>query len=282
VAVKGSVYRKAALSEIARAHGSGYVLHAHGGEFDDWYPTQPSASRRWVRRLFRGARIVIALSESWGRFYANEFGLEACRIEVLPNPVRIPPSPPARRGRALVRFLFLGSMDERKGAFRAVRAFASLPDELKVRSRLTLAGNGRVGDMRSLVSELGVKDRVEVRDWVGPAGRDALLVDSDVYVLPSLNEGLPMGMLEAMSWQLPVLTTPVGGIPELVVDGVNGLLVPPTDLASLTAAMARLARDEALRESLGRAGRESVRPLGIEGYVERLSAILHRAVELGR
>ena len=85
-----------------------------------------------------------------------------------------------------------------------------------------------------------------------------LLHAADFFVLPSLLEGMPLSVLEAMSSGLPVIATTVGGVPEVVTDGESGLLVPPGDPAALSSAMARLSGDAALRERLGEAGRRRV------------------------
>jgi len=86
-----------------------------------------------------------------------------------------------------------------------------------------------------------------------------------------------MSILEAMSWGLPVITSPVGGIPEFVQDGFNGLLVPPTDIPAIAQAMQRLIEDEELRLQMGANARASVEPLDIASYWQQLLEV-YRAV----
>jgi L-malate glycosyltransferase len=104
-----------------------------------------------------------------------------------------------------------------------------------------------------------------------------LLAASDVFVMPSLWEGLPLSLVLAMGAGLPVVATRVAGIPEIVSDGESGLLVTPGDSVSLGAALARLAHDAALGARLGAAAREFVRPrFGADGYVARVTALYDR------
>ena len=137
-----------------------------------------------------------------------------------------------------VQFLSLGRLSERKGSYDLVNAFASLSPELRARARLVLAGDGDVEGVRQLAAPLG--DSVRVLSWIDSAERDRLLDASDVFVLPSHAEGLPMALLEAMAAGLPAIVTPVGGIPDVLTHGAEGLLVEPGTSYQLAAAMTRL------------------------------------------
>src|SRR4029079_14258769 len=108
-------------------------------------------------------------------------------------------------------------------------SFGARPSALRARSRLVLAGDGDVEGARRLAAPLG--ESVQVRTWLGAAERDGLLADSDVFVLPSHAEGLPMSLLEAMSSGLPSIVTPVGGIPEVFSHEIEGLFVAPGRVA---------------------------------------------------
>ncbi|NEO94826.1 MAG: glycosyltransferase family 4 protein, partial [Moorea sp. SIO3G5] len=133
-----------------------------------------------------------------------------------------------------------------------------------------------------LVESLDLGDYIKVPGGIDSGQRDALLAKADIFILPSYNEGLPMAMLEAMGWGLPVITTPVGGIPELVVHGDNGLLVKPGEIPELSMAMQTLINDQALRLSLGRKARASVAHLNIEDYCSSLLNIYCSVLESKR
>jgi glycosyltransferase involved in cell wall biosynthesis len=141
---------------------------------------------------------------------------------------------------------------------------------------LALAGDGpdraalerrvRELDLASRVTFLGYRSQAGVRDLLGQA---------DVFVLASLAEGAPVVLMEAMAAGVPVVATRVAGIPELVEDGADGLLVPPGDAAALAAAVGRLIDDPALRASFARRGREKVeRDFNVDREARRLCALL--------
>jgi sugar transferase (PEP-CTERM/EpsH1 system associated) len=139
-------------------------------------------------------------------------------------------------------------------AFSRLRA--DRPD-LAPRLKLTIVGDGPLmAAVRRQVDELGLSDHV----WLPGARKDiaALLHSFSVFALPSLAEGTPVSMLEAMACGLPVVASRVGGIPEVLDDGVQGLLVPVGDVDALAGAMARYAGDALLRAGHGRAGRARV------------------------
>src|SRR5690606_23406292 len=136
-----------------------------------------------------------------------------------------------------------------------------------------LAGNADTQRLRARVNELGVQDVVEIREWVDPAERDRLLAAAHAFVLPSHAEGLPMSLLEAMAWGLAPISTPVGSIPEHVVDGANGLLVTPGDIAQLTAAIERLVSNDEDRMQMARLARATVEPPCVKDYSTRMCAL---------
>jgi colanic acid/amylovoran biosynthesis glycosyltransferase len=125
---------------------------------------------------------------------------------------------------------------------------------------LTVVGSGPAEAMlRSTVTELGLDDSVSL---VGAKGQDELpgmYAASDIFCLASFAEGIPVVLMEAMASGVPVVSTTIAGLPELIHDGVNGLLVPPGRADLLSNALASLIDDRPTRRRLGAAGQESVR-----------------------
>jgi glycosyltransferase involved in cell wall biosynthesis len=220
-----------------------------------------------VARTFRRSHGFVVLSSQWQEFYATQLALRRDRIQVMVNPTN-PPSPvPDRSGRDSVQFLFLGRIDDNKGAFELLDAYRALPATSRAAARLVFAGDGRVEELRR-AAEIGPD--VVVHTWLGREERDHLLAVSDVLVLPSHHEGVPMAILEAMAYGLPVIATPVGGIPDVIRHGREGLLIEVGNRGALTAALARMVAEPALRASLGRGARATAESLDVTNYGQRL------------
>ena len=273
-ASRGSTLRKCILAWLTlRAHRP-LILHAHGASFDEFFGTLPRPLQQVVRAVFARADCFLVLSSQWRQFYTQQCGLPAARVMVLYNPTSLPESIPVRSGRANVQLLFLGRIGARKGAFDLLQAYTALPATVRERTRLVFAGDGEVESLRAQAAALGAQ--VEVHAWVDARQRDALLAESDIFVLPSHSEGVPMAMLEAMASGLPVVTTPVGGIPDVVADRCEGLMVAPGQIQELGAALQKLIEDEPLRLRLGRHARMRAENFDIERYSADLARIYRR------
>jgi glycosyltransferase involved in cell wall biosynthesis len=141
--------------------------------------------------------------------------------------------------------------------------------------RLVIVGAGPdEAQLRDAVHSYGLDDRVE---FTGALNQQQVLdwyARADAFVLPSFAEGIPVVLMEAMACGIPCVTTRITGIPELIRDGLDGLLVTPSDTNELTTAVGRLMGDEELRERLARDGRERVREsYNLERNVDRLGRI---------
>jgi glycosyltransferase involved in cell wall biosynthesis len=287
-AERGSTLRKLIPISIGLLFGKPIILHAHGATYQEFYEGLPTFARQVVGFLIRKCTKIIVLSKSWQDYYSTKFSLDESQAIVLYNPVQIPLSIPNRRGRKQLKFIFLGRIGKRggaldlaqslisfpkqdKGAFDLIESFAALPEIDRNRTELILAGNGDLEAAHEAIAKLGLTAKITVLTWLNSEQRDELLATADAFILPSYNEGLPMSMLESMAWGLPVIVTPVGGIPEAICDRQNGLLVNPGNQPQLTQAMQELIRDEDLRISLGIAARNSIKHLDIHNYINSLS-----------
>jgi len=188
------------------------------------------------------------------------------RIDCVPNGVELHAESPAARGRVRQefgldneKFVIVNSrLHPAKGheyLFRAIQLLAG-----SVPMRLLVVGNGaRRSVLKSAVADMGIGDIVRFAGFRTDVGR--LLQGADLAVLPSLLEGLPNNVLEAMAAGKPVVATAVDGVPEAVVDGVTGVLVPPADPQALARAMKMLLTDDALSRRMAEAGRDRARRL---------------------
>lgn len=275
-ASRGSFWRKFVVCLLARAARRPYIVHLHGGGFTRFYENESSSfGRRLIRSTLAHAALVIALSEEW-----REQLLKICpsaRVEVLHNGVAIPDTARLRRLEDQeTTLLFLGHLLRDKGVYDLVRAFALIARRFP-RLKLVLGGVGNVEEVRKLAQQLEIPNRVSCPGWLGPERKLAALASSTAFVLPSYAEGMPMALLEAMSWRLPVITTPVGGIPRVIENGVNGLLLAPGDIEGLAGALRRLLEDPALRERLGSAARATIENhFSLPDAMEKLGRIYSR------
>jgi glycosyltransferase involved in cell wall biosynthesis len=264
--------RKIIMARLAVAFGANVIMHAHGGYYrKHWEQMSPGARAVTLGTLLRAKRLVV-LGEGWREFFES-IGIPKHRIVVLPNPVVLPDAVPERDETGTVKFVYFGLITPRKGVFELLEAIAKLSPECRSRVHFTLAGNGEVAQLRERAASLGVQDVIEIRGWVEPAERDRLLAAANAFVLPSHTEGLPMSLLEAMAWGVPPICTPVGSIPEYVIDGANGILVSPGDVSQLAAAIEKLVAQDEQRRYMGRLARATVEPLCVQQYSSRMCAV---------
>ncbi len=271
VSERGSIVRSWLLIAIATLFNTPLLLHTHGCEFHTFFEQSPGWVRALTRWGFQQATQVIVLSQSWETYYRERCRLSADQVQVLYNPVDVAQTVPDRNTRGgTVNVLFAGRVGQRKGAFDLLQAVAQLSPETRRRVRLRLAGDGAIETAQQLSKTLGLSQQVEILGWVSTSDLARLLAEADIFALPSYNEGLPMAILEAMSWGLPVVTTPVGGIPEVVRSHHNGWLVKPGDTTALATALGQLVQHPEQRLSLGQAARETVLPFDLEVYAHQL------------
>lgn len=231
--------------------GKPVVLHWHGGGFVEFYERSTGWQQRLIGWAFRRCSRVIALSEQWFGILSTTF--PSARVVVISNPVAVPLSP-VELTEVPRKVVFLGRINADKGIQDLLLALpsvlASVPECI-----VAIAGTGEVDRFRNLAVQLGVAESVQFPGWIDGGAKSALLQTAAVFVLPSHLEAMPMSLLEAMAYGLPVVATRVGGIPQAVRDGVDGLLVPPRDPDALANALIRLLTSMELRNSLGRSGR---------------------------
>lgn len=252
-----SLYRKALILLPFRLAKSKKLLHFHGAAFVSQYEAKGPLEKWLVRRIICSFDKVICLSRSWQDDLRRLFGVR--NSVVVQNSVPLPDeTAPKRAPGAPLQLLFLGLIGDRKGLFDLLDA-AEILAEQGVDVRLDVGGVGEVERLEARIeASAQLKSRIRFHGWVGLERRRELCLAANVFVLPSYAEGMPMAVMETMAFGLPIVSTPVGGIPELVAPGRNGYLVTPGDVTGLAAAIRTLNDDEALRAQMGRRSRQVI------------------------
>jgi glycosyltransferase involved in cell wall biosynthesis len=229
------------------------IFHLHGAEFINVYENElGSVAKAYIRFILSRCTEIVVLSERWRAMLEAIVRHKA--IRVIMNPIDCTAPAASKEDVANTgTMLFLGELGHRKGIFVLLDAVTRLGD--KFNWKLLVGGNGDVAGVEKRVAELGIGDKVRLLGWVDGPNKAALLDAATFLVLPSYAEGLPMSMLEAMAHGTAVITTPVGGIPDLFEDGVDGILVPPGDAEKLSNAIAYLLENPTIRKQMGIEGR---------------------------
>lgn len=251
---RAGLWRQSAFIALAAAARCPVIVHLHGSGFERLYDAASTPARAVIRLILERAARVIASNESlraWARRVAR-----TADVVCVPPPVAVQADASPAKRQNLV--LFFGTLEAGKGIFDLLQAVAALRDAVPD-VRLVCAGEGDRACVARHAERLGIADAMKFIGRVGPSGKRALFESAAAFVLPSYAEGLPVSLLEAMAAGVPVVASPVGGIPEVVVDGVSGFLVAPGDTAALSRFLRKLLLERALGARLGAAARESVR-----------------------
>ena len=293
-----SFIKHSAMVLMARALGSKVLLHPHCS-LVMLYTDRPNWWKRYFKQVIRMTHGVVALSQEWQQLQQIVPG---CPVYELPNALNLAPyesiaaqrlassqRPTAAQRLAEtnqtdtpVRFLYLGYLGKAKGSFDLLSA-----------AKIALRQNANIA-VDLVGSELNPGERVLLEAQVAADGsgravtihppayeeqKHAFFRAADVLVYPSYHEGMPMAMLEAMACALPVVATRVGGLPDLVTDGENGLLVEAGNPEQLASAMLKIAADPAMRARMQRKSyRRMVDQYDIEQHVARLVEIYHQTI----
>lgn len=245
-ASRGSFLRKSIIVHIARLFNKKVILHIHSGEFLKFYNRVDKLRKAYIRYTLRKS-LVIALAKSWKKNIMEILGNKG-DVRILYNPIETREINNTGKTKDI---LFLGLLREKKGVFDLIEAVKKLDD---LDFRLLLGGTGDSERVKKEIKGTPSENKVKLLGWVAGEKKRKTMRGSCIYVLPSYFEGLPISVLEAMSYGIPVISTPVGGIPEAVEDGKSGFLIQPGDTKALAEKISYLIRNPRIREKMGKEG----------------------------
>lgn len=256
--------RKKPFVRLAKFLGKKVIIHLHCGSQID------AIWNHDYEYLFRTADVSLFLSDNLKRKVEKYTGT-GNDYRVCYNPCPVVYSEPKYTKKQQI--LFSGTLYEGKGYRDLIRAFAIIAPKYKD-WKLVFAGNGEIDEGKKIASECGVSNQVKFLGWVSGLQKDRVFKESSLLCLPSYAEGFPMAVLDAWSYGLPVVTTPVGGIPDVAIDGVNMLLFDPGDIDVLSKNLDMLINDNVLRNRLEvESSRMASTTFNLNVIVEQLESI---------
>lgn len=280
----GSFDRASILQKIAKKHNIPTVVHLHGSEFEKYYNECTDKKRKAISDFFETCGAVITLGTRWEQ-YIRSIAPKA-DIHVLSNSVYIPEHMVAQE-KTEVNVLFLGVLFQRKGVADLLQAVKKLVDSRIFEGnhvRFHIGGTGPEEEkLKQYVMENHLENYVNFLGWVDGEKKKKALENSQILILPSYNEGLPIAILEAISYGMPVIATNVGSIAEAVFEGENGFLVNPGDIDGYVNALQHLIMDFPLRLSMAKESRKiAEKSYDEKKYFDELYEIFQSAVLIGR
>lgn len=239
----GSTFRKGYYIRFLNKRKRKIILHVHGAEYLMFYNNLSENKKKKVEKIWLNSDVIIALSNEWKIQFENIFKHK--NIIVINNGID---TEQYEEGECDVeetrnKFLFLGRIGRRKGSYDIVLAVEKLskkyPDIL-----VYMAGDGEINQIKSLIKKKNLDNNIKVMGWINFKNKIELLRKVSTVLLPSYNEGLPMTILEGMASGKVIISTNVGGIPELVENNINGLIINPGDIDALSKAIGKIMDEE--------------------------------------
>lgn len=277
-----SFYRKMPFIYMASWRKIPIVNHIHGADFDEFFVNASESKKEKIKKVYSKCAVLIALSEEWKERLSQIVPED--KITIIENYSVLHKDALEKRMKRTCNntVLFLGELGKRKGCYDIPEVIAqvkkSVPDV-----KFVLAGAGSDTDEKSikqLIDEKDVTENTIFPGWVRGNTKDKLLREADVFFLPSYNEGMPMSVLDAMGYGLPVVSTNVGGIPKIVHDGENGYCCEAGDVDRMSKAITDLMVDDTLRKNAGKNSIDIVnKGYSLEAHLKLLRAVYERVMK---
>ena len=269
-----SILRDYPFMRLARRKGCRLIIHVHGGVFMT-SPTVPLLYDFFLKKIFNwDDSPFIVLSEREKARIEKSYG--AKNIHVLPNCVGFPSKETKDRSEDTIRIGYFGRITEAKGMQELLDAAIKLKEK-QVHFKIFFAGKKEppVDFVELFTKELG--DSFQYIGIVSGKAKNEFLSGLDVFVLPSYFEGLPMSLLESMSYGIVPVVTAVGSIPEVVEDGENGLIIKDHDVDTIVAAIERINNDKQFVAKMSSNAKETILTrFNPEHYIESLNGIYNK------
>lgn len=237
---KGSFIRKKHIINLLVKNRIPVILHMHGSQFKDFYRDSVYNQKIQITKTLNKVNVILALGEEWKEYYES-----ICRTNViiLQNSVF-----PKKNNTSIIDekiyITTMGVLSKRKGTYDLIKVGERLKGKIDEKFKIVLAGNGEIQEVKKIINKLELNDFFIIPGWISKQEEiETIYRKSILYILPSYNEGMPMSILEAMSYGIPVISTNVGSIPSIIKEE-NGFIVNPGDIENIADIIVKLLDDK--------------------------------------
>ncbi|MBC6315248.1 glycosyltransferase family 4 protein [Listeria grandensis] len=251
MAQDGSYFRKAIATRIAKQCGRKVLLHIHGSHFDQYHQMSGPRLQKHLLQTLRKADKIIVLNEDVQTYFAA-YGIS---MEIVQNAVPIPA--PSEKPVERTQISSFGQLGERKGTYDILQVAERLQDE-HPEIFIYLYGDGDTKQAQAIITQKQLNN-VRIGGWITAEEKEQTMQKTLIHLLPSYQEGLPMAILETMARGIPNISTYVGGIPDVMEQGKDGLLIEPGDQDALYDAISFLIEQEEERSKMGAAASHKIK-----------------------
>ncbi|MDD4527927.1 MAG: glycosyltransferase family 4 protein [Candidatus Margulisbacteria bacterium] len=251
-----------------------YIMHIRGGRYSKNYNI-PLFHKYLIKKSLMHSECILTLGEEEREYICNYYNINKCKVIYLPNSVQIPNIDVDKiKKDEILQILFLGRIDKNKGLIEIIDALKQFKTEFEF--DFNIAGEGPDKDwfLESIINE-GID--FKYHGIVSGDEKSTLISNSHIFLLPSYFEGLPNALLEAMSYGVIPITTPVGSVTEVVKDKFNGLLVSVNNTIEIVNALTFIINNEKYRTYLSLNAHNSIKSnYSLTDYIDKLNEIYKR------
>ncbi|MFK4391704.1 glycosyl transferase [Bacillus sp. AFS026049] len=250
---RGSFIRKRYITKLLVRKKIPVVLHMHGSQFKDFYNESSCKRKRQIIDMLNNVSLILALGDQWKEYYQS-----ICETKVVSLDNAVFPKQAVNEPEFKKYITVMGLLSQRKGTYDLIEVGNKIKGKIDSKYKFVLAGDGEVDKVKKRINDLNLNDLFIVPGWISDENKiEEIYRNSIIYVLPSYNEGMPMSILEAMSYGLPIVSTNVGSIAS-VVEKNNGIIINPGDIDGIVKSIIDLLNNPKELEQISRNNIEKI------------------------
>lgn len=224
-------YRISIFILLSKLFNLKIIIHLHASNFYDFFLTGIYIKQKYIKYILSTCDKIISLCDDWELKLNQKYKLN--NIITISNPVDIKNTNlniKAKQAIHQLRVIFIGFLIERKGIRDILTVAIKLKENNIPNIKIIIGGKGNLTEfLVTQIEKNNLQEQIEYIGWLDEKNKEKYFLNSDIFFLPSYNEGMPISILEAMAFKLPIISTKIAGIPKQVIDGYNGYLFTPGD-----------------------------------------------------